>query len=250
MFSVCWITVFYTALICIELETGLLVEAISTLSHQQNSERNVYNLTEGQALSILVNVTDTDRRSTLGFYYVARDNPNDRVIKLPKGDAGNGTCYNDGPFYQQCETYFSLSYVEYWKLSRTVCFAIKNITKPMAGKYQLRPYYQWAIGNYSEDPLLQFTIYIQDVPHTTLEAPQKTTTGLQRPTELPTEINQETVAPVRDQGSPSGEKKKTDRSLARYFGIPIAIIFSALYWLVIITTSRRSKSRILTSQDV
>ena len=117
--------------------------------------------TEYQPFTILANVTDTDPRSNLGFYFVARGDSNDRVIKLTKGDDGDGTCYG-GPFYQQCESHFSLSYVKHRNLQyRALRFTIKTVTKSMAGKYQLKPYYNWANGNYSDNPLLEFTLYIQ-----------------------------------------------------------------------------------------
>ena len=109
---------------------------------------------EGQTFTTLVNVTDTDGRSDLAFYYLERNNV--RIIKLPKDNDGNGTCYR-GRFLRQCESHnFSLSYEEYGN-RRSLRFTIQ---RAVPGIYQLKPYYRW-VGNYSDDPLAEFTLFIK-----------------------------------------------------------------------------------------
>ncbi|XP_022794440.1 uncharacterized protein LOC111333176 [Stylophora pistillata] len=115
------------ALMCTFL--GLLTFGQGTVSTASDSASVNYSVPLGGTWTINLNLTDADQ--WLDHVYLKRDG--NRLIKLRKGEAGNGTCYNETP---GCQTYYNLRNIGEGIIEVTICL----LSKSVQGFYELYTY--------------------------------------------------------------------------------------------------------------
>ncbi|KAJ7391302.1 hypothetical protein OS493_019435 [Desmophyllum pertusum] len=155
-------------------------------------ESHEFNVTEEETFTILVNVSKTDQDVNLKYYYLRRnDDPNDKIIKLPKG-TDEGDCILDSSLNQECPSHIFMRRNQ----DGLVNITMSNVLKKFVGEYRAR-----------------FTIYVLEKPTyatpigpsqvTSNSTPDAMTSLLHITTDRPAagEKNHQTKAPwARSQG--------------------------------------------------
>ena len=86
------------------------------------------------------------------IYLIKEDQNYNRVIKLTRGEAGNGTCYKQAP---GCKKYFSLRHIR----ENVVEISVKLLSKSVQGVYALYYYCKWTAHNCNRDgPIMKFLL--------------------------------------------------------------------------------------------
>jgi len=127
------------------------------------------------------------------YFVLAWNNVSHPIVKLQNG-AEHADCYNDLSFLRSalCAD-FNVRFIE----SKVVGIGIRVISEAIAADYIFYAYYLGAKHNLS---LVQISVYLKDNPNTTSGESHT----VLRPTQLPSEANTNTTAPVRNQALRSG----------------------------------------------
>ena len=107
----------------------------------------------GGTLTIIVNISDNNLQAD--FLYLGKGSPLMRLIRLLKGEGGNGTCYNEMP---ECKENYALRHSG----DKTINIIVREVNKSMEDFYRLYPYCLGSNHNCSTDqPLKSFVLTIK-----------------------------------------------------------------------------------------
>lgn len=107
----------------------------------------------GGTLTIIVNISDNNLQAD--FLYLGKGSPLLRLIRLLKGEGGNGTCYNEMP---ECKENYALRHSG----DKTINIIMREVNKSMEDFYRLYPYCLGSNHNCSTDqPLKSFVLTIK-----------------------------------------------------------------------------------------
>ena len=107
----------------------------------------------GGTLTIIVNISDNNLQAD--FLYLGKGSPLMRLIRLLKGEGGNGTCYNEMP---GCKENYALRHSG----DKTINIIMREVNKSMEDFYRLYPYCLGSNHNCSTDqPLKSFVLTIK-----------------------------------------------------------------------------------------
>ena len=107
----------------------------------------------GGTLTIIVNISDNNLQAD--FLYLGKGSPLMRLIRLLKGEGGNGTCYNEMP---ECKENYALRHSG----DKTINIIMREVNKSMEDFYRLYPYCLGSNHNCSTDqPLKSFVLTIK-----------------------------------------------------------------------------------------
>lgn len=111
-----------------------------------------YSVPIGKRWSICLNLTDADQQAD---YIYLKNGNGTRLMKLRKGETGNGTCYNEA---SGCQKYYSLSHFG----KGVIEVIIKVLSKSMQGPYELYSYCKWTDHNCNRGgPIKAFSLFIE-----------------------------------------------------------------------------------------
>lgn len=103
------------------------------------------------------------------IYLIKEDQNYNRVIKLTRGEAGNGTCYKQAP---GCEKYYGLRHIR----ENVVEISVRLLSKSVQGVYALYYYCKWTAHNCNRDgPIMKFLLIIEDEQTTPQSGKENTT---------------------------------------------------------------------------
>ena len=101
----------------------------------------------------MVNVSVNNQQAA--YTYLGKGFPLLRLIKLSKGEDGNGTCYIEVP---ECKENYLLRHSG----DNTLNITLRAVTKLMEGYYRLYPYCLGSNHNCTTDqPLKSFSLFIE-----------------------------------------------------------------------------------------
>lgn len=107
----------------------------------------------GGTLTIIVNISVNNLQAD--FLYLGKGSPLMRLIRLLKGEGGNGTCYNEMP---ECKENYALRHSG----DKTINIIMREVNKSMEDFYRLYPYCLGSNHNCSTDqPLKSFVLTIK-----------------------------------------------------------------------------------------
>ena len=107
----------------------------------------------GGTLTITVNISDNNLQAD--FLYLGKGSPLMRLIRLLKGEGGNGTCYNEMP---RCKENYALRHSG----DKTINIIMREANKSMEDFYRLHPYCLGSNHNCSTDqPLKSFVLTVE-----------------------------------------------------------------------------------------
>lgn len=107
----------------------------------------------GGTLTIIVNISDNNLQAD--FLYLGKGSPLLRLIRLLKGEGGNGTCYNEMP---ECKENYALRHSG----DKTINIIMREVNKSMEDFYRLYPYCLGSNHNCSTDqPLKSFVLTVE-----------------------------------------------------------------------------------------
>ena len=107
----------------------------------------------GGTLTIIVNISVNNLQAD--FLYLGKGSPLMRLIRLLKGEGGNGTCYNEMP---ECKENYALRHSG----DKTINIIMREVNKSMEDFYRLYPYCLGSNHNCSTDqPLKSFVLTVE-----------------------------------------------------------------------------------------
>lgn len=107
----------------------------------------------GGTLTIIVNISVNNLQAD--FLYLGKGSPLLRLIRLLKGEGGNGTCYNEMP---ECKENYALRHSG----DKTINIIMREVNKSMEDFYRLYPYCLGSNHNCSTDqPLKSFVLTVE-----------------------------------------------------------------------------------------
>lgn len=91
------------------------------------------------------------------YYYLRRnDDPNDKIIKLPKG-TDEGDCILDSSLNQECPSHILMRRNQ----DGLVNITMSNVLKKFVGEYRVQAHHGGVKQQYDEtNPLARFTVYV------------------------------------------------------------------------------------------
>lgn len=127
-----------------------------------------YSVPIGKRWSICLNLTDADQQAD---YIYLKNGNGTRLMKLRKGETGNGTCYNEA---SGCQKYYSLSHFG----KGVIEVIIRVLSKSMQGPYELYSYCKWTDHNCNRGgPIKAFSLFIEDEQNLTERTKGSNTTS-------------------------------------------------------------------------
>lgn len=107
----------------------------------------------GGTLTIIVNISVNNLQAD--FLYLGKGSPLMRLIRLLKGEGGNGTCYYEMP---GCKENYALRHSG----DKTINIIMREVNKSMEDFYRLYPYCLGSNHNCSTDqPLKSFVLTVE-----------------------------------------------------------------------------------------
>ncbi|CAH3153120.1 unnamed protein product [Pocillopora meandrina] len=133
---------------------GVMGHAVVNFAAAEN-----YSVPLGGTWNIQLHITDP----RVDYVYLKREGRNhseNRLIKLNRGESGNGTCYKQAP---GCHKYYSLRHIG----ENVIQITMRLLLKSMEGVYGLYDYCYWADHNCTRDgPIKTFLLIIEDEQNT------------------------------------------------------------------------------------
>lgn len=182
-----------------------------------------YTVLVGGTHSILVNISSNNQHAD--FYYLSSSHSK-RIIKLPKGDHGNGTCYHNVIQWRKCQKHYGLRYLG----EKAIIIQLKEATKSMEDWYGLYAYCQGSNHKCdTEQPMKSFMLNIEDklesMKVTTVETGSDPTEPVSSVEQNPT---QETKVTTSTGSGSQGPVSKGVTNLAVIAGAVSGVIFVVL----------------------
>ena len=107
----------------------------------------------GGTLTIIVNISVNNLQAD--YLYLGKGSPLRRLIRLLKGEAGSGTCYNELP---GCKENYALRHSG----DKTINIIMREVNKSMEDFYRLYPYCLGSNHNCTTDqPLKSFVLTVE-----------------------------------------------------------------------------------------
>lgn len=154
----------------------------------------------GGTWNIQLHITDP----RVNYIYLKREGRNhseNRLIKLNKGESGNGTCYKPAP---ECHKYYSLRHIG----ENVIQITIRLLLKSMEGVYGLYNFCYWGNHNCTRDGAIKtFGLIIEDEQNTPQGEKENITE--ESPTQVVFTGSVVNILQSDEQNTPQGKKGNT-----------------------------------------